>query len=265
MEATGQGADAKLWFFSQRAGFSGRAINDANNSATNWLQVTRSGTTISNVVFPNGNVGIWTTAPLSTLSVGGTGVSGAAIYGKGGVYGVYSDSAQGYGVYSDSAQGYGVYSYSGSNVGVYGYSGGNVGVYGYSNAGAGGVGVFGADGNGHGVEGDAVGAQSVGVYGAATTGIEGVGTSYGGFFTGDTGVYTSSCPSCSVLAEMVPVAETPANGDIMCTDPSTGNIDVCTEDKSDYIKGIAQKYAENIMRMGCNDTLLTASSSKAIR
>ena len=72
MEATGQAVDAKLWdFLVNGLVFSGRAVNDANSSATNWLQVTRSGATISNVLFPNGNVGIGTTVPGSKLTVNG--------------------------------------------------------------------------------------------------------------------------------------------------------------------------------------------------
>ena len=48
------------------------ALNDAENAETFWLQVNRgAGTTISNVVFPNGNVGIGTTNPAATLEVNG--------------------------------------------------------------------------------------------------------------------------------------------------------------------------------------------------
>jgi hypothetical protein len=86
-----------------------------------------------------GNVGIGTTAPSSILSVGGAGVSGAAIYASGttGIYSVSSDP-YGYGVYAlaggskgtgiyASAGDFGVYSYGGS-YGVYA-NGGSFGVY----------------------------------------------------------------------------------------------------------------------------------------
>ena len=49
------GADAKVWdFFSGTTTLEGRAVNDANNAANNWLTVTRSGYTIASVAFPPG-------------------------------------------------------------------------------------------------------------------------------------------------------------------------------------------------------------------
>lgn len=78
---------------------------------------------------------------------------------------------------------------------------------------------------------------------------------YGVNAQGNVGITTTSCSGCSVLAEMAPVAEIPKNGDIMCTNPDNGKTEVCREDKSDYIKGIAQQKAEQILRMGCAKTL----------
>ncbi len=94
-----------------------------------------------------------------------------------------------------------------------------------------------------------------GLSGTALYGIYGTGQD-GGYFSGTRyGVNVSSCNGCSVLAEMVPVAEIPKNGDVMCTNPDSGKTEVCREDKSDYLKGIAQQNAEQIMRMGCAKTL----------
>jgi hypothetical protein len=72
LEATGQAVDAKLWDLQVNGTiFRARAVTDANTDATDWLQVTRSGTTISSVAFPNGYVGIGTTAPGEKLEVTG--------------------------------------------------------------------------------------------------------------------------------------------------------------------------------------------------
>ena len=47
-------------------------VNDAENAGASWLQVNRgAGTAISSVVFPNGNVGIGTTAPINILHLNG--------------------------------------------------------------------------------------------------------------------------------------------------------------------------------------------------
>jgi hypothetical protein len=116
--------------------------------------------------------------------------------------------------------------------------------------------------NGWAIRGESTGAGSdtIGVYGYASgansIGVNGYGFMYGGKFSGSTiGINVNSCTGCSVLAEMVPVAETPNNGDVMCTNPNTGKTEICKEDKSNYIKGIAQKFAESILRMGCSKTL----------
>jgi hypothetical protein len=71
---SGNAADEKWWDVIAASGrFMGRAVNDANSGATNWLQVNRgTGTAISSVTFPNGNVGIGMTNPGVTLDVTGT-------------------------------------------------------------------------------------------------------------------------------------------------------------------------------------------------
>lgn len=180
-----------------------------------------------NIATVSGNVGIGTTNPLSKLSVGGSGFTSTGVYGTGGNFGVYGYSTQ-YGVLGTTNGGT-------SGTGVYG-TGGYFGVY---------------------------GSGTYGVYGTGTYGVYGSGTVYGGVFNGSTaGITTSSCSGCSVLAEMAQVVETPTNGDIMCINPNTGKTEVCKKDKSDYIKGIAQKYAESIMRMGCSNTLDDAKNKR---
>lgn len=49
----------------------GRAINDAGSSDSDWLLINRTGITIDNVNFPNGNVGVGTTSPGAKLHVAG--------------------------------------------------------------------------------------------------------------------------------------------------------------------------------------------------
>ena len=67
---TSQGADGKVFdFYNQGALLQGRLVNDAYNSATNWLDVSRTGMTVNYVAFPSGAVGIGTTAPQSKLHV----------------------------------------------------------------------------------------------------------------------------------------------------------------------------------------------------
>jgi hypothetical protein len=51
--------------------FSGRTLTDAMAAGSTWLQVNRSGTSITSVSFPNGNVGIGTTTPWRLLSMTG--------------------------------------------------------------------------------------------------------------------------------------------------------------------------------------------------
>jgi len=70
-----------------------------------------------NIYYNSGKVGIGTTNPLSTLSVGSDGAIEAGVYGSGNTYGVYG-SSNAVGV-RGSGSTYGVYG-SGSNIGVYG-------------------------------------------------------------------------------------------------------------------------------------------------
>ena len=66
------GVNGKLWdFVASETIFNFRLVNDANTDATNWLTVERSGTTVTDVSFPNGNVGIGTTGPQNALDVVG--------------------------------------------------------------------------------------------------------------------------------------------------------------------------------------------------
>ena len=190
---------------------------DPDSGTAHAIKIGAGGIAVNgNSVF-NNNVGIGTTGPASLLSVGGAGLANTGISSYGSDYGVYGNSTNG--------------------IGVYGYTTtiNGIGTKGWGNNSTNGIGVYGSGG---------------------TVGVYGYGSVYGGQFSGSTyGVYTNSCSGCSVLAEMAPVSEVPNNGDVMCTNPNNGNTEICKEDKSDYIKGIAQKFAENIMRMGCNDTL----------
>jgi len=68
-------ADNKHWEFNVNGEqLRGRVVNDALNASSDWLNVDRTGTTVDYVSFPNGNVGIGTTTPLSTLDVYGNGI-----------------------------------------------------------------------------------------------------------------------------------------------------------------------------------------------
>jgi len=121
---------------------------------------------------------------------------------------------------------------------------GGAGVRGTSNSY---IGVYGGSGS------------SWGVYGESTNDSGTVGYSvngYGGYFTSANGggILVKSCAGCSVISEMVKVDEVPRNGDIMCVNRKTGKTEPCAEDKSTRIKGVAQKYAEQVLRSGCSLT-----------
>lgn len=65
-----QAVDGKIWDQYASGGvLSFRTVNDAYTVASNWMAVTRSGTTISQVVFPNGNVGIGTASPTAGMKL----------------------------------------------------------------------------------------------------------------------------------------------------------------------------------------------------
>lgn len=77
---TSAGADAKTWDYVTNAGVLYlRAVNDAYSAATNYMQITRSGYGISNVSFPNGNVGIGTPTPATKFHIEGTDSSPTAL------------------------------------------------------------------------------------------------------------------------------------------------------------------------------------------
>ena len=57
LNATAATADNRLWdFLALNATLSGRAINDANSIAGNWIDIHRTTTTIDDVTFPNGRL-----------------------------------------------------------------------------------------------------------------------------------------------------------------------------------------------------------------
>ena len=63
-------ADNQWWDLFANAGtFRARVISDDGLSDFDWLMVNRTGVTVDNVNFPNGNVGIGTTSPTSKLHV----------------------------------------------------------------------------------------------------------------------------------------------------------------------------------------------------
>lgn len=70
-QATGQAADNRVWDFLTAATglFRGRARNDANNAATNWIEVSRTGTTINYVQFPNSVVTIGSQPAVNTANL----------------------------------------------------------------------------------------------------------------------------------------------------------------------------------------------------
>ncbi len=102
-DAQGASADNRVWDAGGNSSsqFTMRALNNAGSIATNWLLVNRSTTTITNVDFPNGNVGIGTSTPQGGLvvtngNVGiGTWAPGGALTVMGGNVGVGANPASG--------------------------------------------------------------------------------------------------------------------------------------------------------------------------
>jgi hypothetical protein len=98
------GTDQGRWqMYAAPGGLNFSALNDAENAETFWMRVMRgAGTSISNVVFPNGNVGIGTTNPAANsrldisgggLNIGGLGNLDAALHIKS-AYGGYDRLTQ---------------------------------------------------------------------------------------------------------------------------------------------------------------------------
>jgi hypothetical protein len=69
----GASANNKTWdFIPQNTGvLVGRVLNDAGDTASTWLSVTRSGASISSVVFNSGNIGIGTSCTIYPLTRNG--------------------------------------------------------------------------------------------------------------------------------------------------------------------------------------------------
>ena len=131
------------------------ALRLQSGSTNNHIEIDNSSSVP--IIWVNGTtskVGIGTTTPLSTLSVGGAGGGGVGIYGTGSTVGVegYTTASNGWGLYGvNTAAGV-------SSLGVKGV-GGYVGVYGTS-------------------------ASYYGVYGIGVTGVLGSGSSYGVYSSG---------------------------------------------------------------------------------
>ncbi|MDP3986099.1 MAG: hypothetical protein Q8P77_01545, partial [Candidatus Veblenbacteria bacterium] len=72
LDNTSAAANNGIWtgFETNATQLFGRVLNDALSSAQNWITVTRSGATVSSVVFENGNVGIGTIDLDGTPAVG---------------------------------------------------------------------------------------------------------------------------------------------------------------------------------------------------
>lgn len=58
------GANSKVWQeYATANTLTSRVVDDANSTAANWLEVVRSGASISSIAFPNGDVGVGMTPP----------------------------------------------------------------------------------------------------------------------------------------------------------------------------------------------------------
>lgn len=69
---TSAAANTKTWDWIPSGGsLQGRAINDAYNSASNWIVVNRSVATATSIIFPTGNIQIGTTGVTGTLAFTG--------------------------------------------------------------------------------------------------------------------------------------------------------------------------------------------------
>jgi hypothetical protein len=123
-------------------------VNGAENGSLLFLTSAAGSLTEKMRINYDGKVGIGTTGPLSTLSVGGAGISGAGVYGNGSTYGGYfanGDAASGtdYAVYG-TVTGAGTANYGGyfttggsanTNIGVFANSSGESGIYAAGNYG----------------------------------------------------------------------------------------------------------------------------------
>ncbi len=102
--------------------------------------------------------------------------------------------------------------------------------------------------------------KAQGRLGYATSG----GKFYAGHFSGEIGLKTESCTSCSVVSEMMQVSETPDNGSVMCLDQASGKLAPCQEDRSRLVIGVAQELAEMVLRRGCAHTLASEGAKNGI-
>lgn len=72
IENTAGATNEKLWdILNNTTTLRWRAVNDANNAATNYFEINRTGLTINTVCFPNGNVGIGASTASQKLTVVG--------------------------------------------------------------------------------------------------------------------------------------------------------------------------------------------------